>query len=158
MTLELCQFSVYSLEKNFHSYFYLFVCSHLWNGVCEYFCVWILVCTGLGWISLHWLSLPYPSMSAIAFDPGHGRWSSLFLPILSSLHEPYHHLSFKWKGSLANFPWQPLTGLLSTTDSWTFNYSLWQKSKCVCPKHYTHWNKIFWVNIHFCIYRFVITS
>ena len=134
---------------------------HLFSSV--KWCLWILLCMNTcvywAWVDFFTLTLSALSLNVcIAFDPGHGRWSSLFLPVLSSLHEPYHHLSFKWKGSLANFPWQPPTGLLSTTDTWTFNYSLWQKSKCVCPKHYTYWNKIFWVNIHFCIYRFIITS
>lgn len=52
----------------------------------------------------------------------------------------------------------PPTGPFSTLDTWTFNYSLWPRSRCVCPKYYTLWNKICWMHIHFCIYMFSITS
>lgn len=73
---------------------------HLFSSV--KWCLWILLCMNTcvywAWVNFFTLTLSALSLNVcIAFDPGHGRWSSLFLPVLSSLHEPYHHLSFNEK-------------------------------------------------------------
>ena len=75
----------------------------------------------------------------IPCDPGQWCWRA-FVSLNADLHSFMGHNGDTVGGShCISFCFSP----------WTFDYSLWQRQRCVCPKYYKLWNKMFWVHIHF---------
>lgn len=114
---------------------------------------------GLGWAGLlstdsHCLGFP---CCLHHLDPGLGGQGACFPQHFHLSTSSASALSSEKALSLACFPRRPPTAPLSTSATWTFD-CLWQRSKCVCPKYSTLWNKIFWRHIYFWIRMFIISS
>lgn len=110
--------------------------------------VWMCLWGGRGWASLTVTPPAGPSVGSHplrSWPRRHGASVCLSAPIIPAASDLP---SSRGKGGTLN-------ASLSTS---AFNYSLWRRRKCICPKRYKLWNTAFLLHIHFWSDVFIVSS